>query len=454
MKFNKLALVTAVSAAVGGVSGIANAQITGLPGEALLVPMVLSGAKDGAPIETYIGLYVPETIGQDTVINRYTAPHVAPAGALPVTQNLPEGTEIYWALFDENSKKVQDGYCPVSTGDKTVWTTDYHYREVQLQQRRGILQAGITDIPDPVCGPSLPISNRFGYVTFQTVPGADGWDADFAFWGNAWILDQNVIGQPNSIASVPVMPMADGYDVSENEEPWIGNQVIASGTLHQDPPVADSPNQVAPIAAGIRMNNADGDEDEDVVLQAEIRGPATGSEMSLHVFWFDKNNAARVADTDIWDDQEGTCSDTWPLPRELNLVLYNYSINNSGFPATGGWGVLNSTKGRRNVDGSVTDVIDAVQPPIVGGYVSHDYCIPTYWQDLPSQYETAYPGALNGYVQYAIQEEGLGTDVGGVTYVNEAAVAFNWQESLSTAPTVPQVGSGWSSHMTTDLGKQ
>jgi len=454
MKFNKLALVTAVSAAVGGVSGIANAQITGLPGEALLVPMVLSGAGEGSPIETYIGLYVPQTIGQDTVINRYTAPHVVPdPGTPPVTQNLPEGTEIYWVLWDENSNKIENGYCPVSTGDKTVWTTDKAYREMQKEQDVGIDAIGNTQgIPSAICGPSLPVSHRFSYVTFQTVPGADGWDADFAFWGNAWILDNDVIGPADSIASVPVMPMADGYDESTKEQPWIENQVISSGTLHQDPPVAEKPSEVAPIAAGIRMNNADGDEDEQVVTQAEIRGPATGNEMSLHVFWFDKVNDARYAAMDVWDDQEGTCSDEVPLPRELNLVLYNYSVSAGGLLHTAAWSNLD--KAGRNQPGYMTDVISAVQPAPIGGYHSGDYCEPDYWYEADGA-AGHYPGALNGYVQYAIQEEGLGTDVNGVTYVNEASVQFNWQESLGTNPANSTgVNSGWSSHMTTDLGKQ
>jgi hypothetical protein len=446
MKFNKLALVAAVSAAVGGGSGIANAQVTGDPGEALLVPLVLSGANENSPIQTYVGLYVPETIGQDTVINRYTAPHVAPEPGYPtVTQNLPADAEIYWVLWDENSVKVADGYCQVSTGDKTVWTTDPNYRLQQLNQRQGISQAGVQGIPDPVCGPSVPVSHRFGYVTFQTVAGADGYDADFAFWGNAWILDGGVISSTgSSIAAVPVIPMADGYDTSSNEEPSLGNEVISSGTLHQTPPVAQAPSAVAPIAAGIRMNNADGDDDEQVVLQAEIRGPLTGNEMSLHVFWFDKNNADRDVAMDVWDDQEGTCSTGWKLPRELNLVLYNFQIAlGAGFGNVSAWG--NLVKGVPNTVGAMTDLIDAVQPS-TAGYTSGVYCLPPYWQPVGG----TYPGALNGYVQYSMQEEGVGVGAN----VNEAAVAFNWQESLAGAHQATGVASGWSTHMTTDLGKQ
>lgn len=441
MKFNKLALVTAVSAAVGGMSGIANAQITGLPGESLLVPMVLSGSLDGVPLETYVGLYVPQKLGKDTVINRYTAPHTSPG-----VQKLPENPTIHWTLFDEHSVEVDNGYCEVSPGDKTVWTTDQNYQAQQVLQRRGLIDAGVTGKPDPFCGPSLP-TTRFGYVVFQTVEGGNGNNADFAFWGNAWILDNGVIGPANSIASVPVLPMADGYDESRYEHPHLGNEVISSDPTHdKDVDTAPSPAQVAPIAAGIRMNDATPPEDMFVTLQAEIRGPVTGSEMSLHVFWFDKENENRVATMEIWDDQEEHVSDRVELPRELNLLLYNYSVVvNPGFNAAT-WANLPVTG--RNRNGGLTDVISAVKDP--NGYVNGSYNQPKYWNAVAP----TYPGALNGYVQYKLKEEGTGIGIG---LVDEAAAAFNWQESLDTQKNVANgtnVESGWSSHMTTDLGKQ
>ncbi len=76
MKFRKLALASAAMAAMG-VNGLATAGVTGLPGEGLLVPLVLGtdGDVDADSIATYVTLSVPGTIGQDTMINFFTAPH-------------------------------------------------------------------------------------------------------------------------------------------------------------------------------------------------------------------------------------------------------------------------------------------------------------------------------------------------------------------------------------------
>ena len=189
MNMKKLAIAAAVSAAIGGASGIASAAVTGLPGEALLVPMVL--AADGATpaaAATYVALNVPVTIGQDTMINFFTAPHVAPTGSTPVTQTATGGDwRIYWTLFNHRSQKVEDGTCEVSPGDATLWTTDTQVQAAQATTRANMLAQGIVGRPSPVCGPSSPA--RFGYVTFQTIRGADGQDADFAFAGAAGILE-------------------------------------------------------------------------------------------------------------------------------------------------------------------------------------------------------------------------------------------------------------------------
>ena len=461
MKSKKLILASSICAAFAGASGIVNAGIPAVPGEALLVPLVLTagGPTDGAGTETYVGLRVPLTIGTDTIINEYTAPHTTTFGA-STTQTVAayppaKVPRIYWAMFNEKSVKVDDGTCDVSPGDMTLWTTDAAVKEVQLRQRAMILDAGVQDVPDPVCGPNATTRPRFAYVVFQTVPGADGMDADFAFTGEA-MARSSVYG---ATISVPVLPMADGKDPMPvgSGTPEFLNEVIAGGTYGDG--IAFQPLKYAPIIAGIRMNDADGNVAEQVVTQMPISGPAGGSGLSLHVHWFDRNDAARLGYNDIYDDMEGQCSETWPLPNELNLTMYNQSIQ--GVPAGGfpkpGWG--NVAMGF-NTDGSKINVIQSVEPAFGEGIGAAPYCIPDYWQEMPGSGRRDYPGALVGYVETRMSEINSPLPTGRV---NSAAVQFSAVEDLggrmlytvkSVNPEPMYYSAGWSSHLATDLGKQ
>jgi len=429
MSIKKLATAVAVTAALGGGAGVASAGITGIPGEAALVPMVLSGEPDYGPgvLESYVGLYVPTNIGKDTIINNFSAPHAAPG---PVVQD-PVVAEIHWTYYDHKSRKVQDGTCEVSPGDYVLWTTDFNVQDAQAEQRQDLVDDGIFGRPDPTCGPSRV--TRIGYVVFQTVLGADGQAADFAFWSAASVYGNGNQGLGHF--GVPVMPMADGADPlpAGSGEPQLTNEVIAGG-VYNDGQTAD-PVAVAPILAGVRMNNADGDGDDFVYVQAPIQGPQAFAR-SLHVFWFDSNDPQRVAATKIWDDMEGECSDSVPLPYELNLYMYNQFTqvpNNFNVPPS--WN--NLLNGTIEVN-RVTSVVDAIylDPQSNQGYQSPEYCYPDYW-DLDDLQ------ALGGYVEYEIPEIGEPAAVG---FVNSAAVAFNVQEYVNQG--------GWASHMSADLGKR
>lgn len=463
MKSKKLILASSICAAFAGASGIVNAGIPAVPGEALLVPLVLTaGNNDGKGTETYVGLRVPLTLGTDTVLNEYTAPHTTTAGT-STTQTVAayppaKVPRIYWAMFDERSVKVDDGTCDVSPGDMTLWTTDGNVRNIQLRQRAGILDAGVQDLPDPVCGPGPTIRPRFAYVVFQTMPGADGMDADFAFTGEA-MARASVYG---ATIAVPVLPMADGADPMPvgSGTPEFLNEVISGGTYGDG--IAFQPLKYAPVVAGIRMNDADGNTAEQVVTQMPIAGPAGGSGLSLHVHWFDRNDATRVAYNDIYDDMEGQCSETWPLPNELNLTMYNQSIQ--GRPAgdfpTPSWG---NVDGGFNTDGSKINVIQSVEPVFSQGVGSVPYCAPDYWLQMRGR--SGYAGALVGYVESRIAEINSPMPVGRV---NSAAVQFSAVEDLGgglmpfdvksdiaeTPPYPILFSAGWSAHLASDLGKQ
>jgi len=440
MKSKKLLLTSSICAAIAGVSGIANAGIPAVPGEALLVPLALtSGATDGIGTDTYIGLRVPITLGTDTVLNTYTAPHTTTADV--VTVQTLDDPRIYWVMFDERSVKVTDGTCDVSPGDMTLWTTDVSVRNVQQRQQAGILSAGIQGIPSPVCGPTNTIRPRFGYVVFQTISGADGQVADFAFTGEAMVRSSIYA----ATISVPVLPMADGQDPlpeGSGIPQWMNEVITSTGYGDGRPQV---PVRYAPIVAGIRMNDADATPEEDVVTQMPIAGPAGGSGLSLHVHWFDRNDAARVSYNDIYDDMEGQCSEPWPLPNELNLTMYNQSIAPVGagaFP-TASWNNVADVANGFNTDGSKVNVIQAVEPAFGQGIGAVPYCAPDYWLEN-SIGSTTYPGALVGYVEGRLPETNVPPPAPGL--VNSAAVQFSAVEDVQ--------GNGWSVHLASDLGKQ
>jgi hypothetical protein len=398
--------------------------------------MVLFDPAAAGNLETYIALTVPTTLGTDTV-NYLSAPNVLANG--PAVQNNFD-PRIHWVLFNENSEKIEDGDCFVSPGDTVMWTTDVGLQTIQIQQS-GAMQQRVPGTPDSLCGPSGP--SRFGYVVFQTYQGADGLAADFAFWAQGGIVNSiPTLSAVPSIGSVPMLGMADGADPlpSGSGTPSILNSVIQSGSYGDGQ--ATDPAKYAPILAGVRMNNSDAVQDL-VYMAAPIQGPQLGFGQSLHVFWFDRNDANRVARTRIWDDQEGVCSYNIPLPRELNLWMFNHRLP-APLPAFTPANWANFAAGWNDPVRGLTSVIDAVQPNVLTGYNSGTYCLPPYWN---ANFTTLPPylGALGGYVSYELDEINdpqptLGT-------VNSAAAAFNWQESIV------RVAVSWSSHMTTDLGQ-
>jgi hypothetical protein len=433
MKFQKLVMATSVCAALSGMSGVAGADVLGLPGEALLVTPVVSDPVT-AGVETYVALRVPVTIGSDYIINTYTAPNTTAPGAVTVqTLNDPR---IYWTLFNENSVKVEDGDCWVSPGDVVIWTTDPVVRGIEQVQRANRGLVGAAGRPDPVCGPTNP--PRTGYVIFQTISGADGMDADFAFTADASIDLTGPVAGVN--VGVPVVPMADARDPLPAGSgfpiavPGVEmNEVITSNSGYNDG-LAAVPVRYAPITAGIRFDNGNG-VTESRVTQMPIVGPAALNGMAAHVYWFNLNQSPRISYVDLWDDMEGQCSIPVSVPRELNIWVYNMG---AAQPAgtTPSWGNV-PTWGAANVNNAMTDLIDLVDG---GSYNSGLYCSPDYWDIFG-----AYPGALAGYAQNAILEYAY---AGGPAdgNVHTAGLQYALVQNLGTGL--------WTGHLATDIGIQ
>ena len=261
---SKKRLALAVAGVLGLGAAPAFAIVTGVSGEGALVPLMLNdNTTDGpAGTNTYVELRVPDIIGLDLVLNVYTTPHVAP-GVVPVAM-ASDDFRIHWTIYDHKSFPVSSGYCPVSAGDTVLWSTDYQLYQAQLAAS-GVAPNGT---PTPMaCGPASNLSTRVGYVVFQTVAGAKGKVADFAFTGTAWIIDQNIAQTNPSLLSVPVMPLADGADPAQvladvgNPTKCTGTQLSGANSILNtgtQPHGVTNPCAVAPISAGVRMNNGDG----------------------------------------------------------------------------------------------------------------------------------------------------------------------------------------------------
>jgi hypothetical protein len=403
MNTKKRVLAMAVTAAIGGAALPAYSQVTGVPGEALLVPLVLHDgdlvANEGD--HTYVQINVPATLGTDLVLNTYTAPHVSRAGTV-VAQSSPD-FRIHWELFDPLSNPVQSGECKVSAGDTVLWTTDPMV------------------YPATRCGPTngLPVgATGFYYLVVQTVNGARGRVADFAMEATAFIQEDSInpVAEFEKLLSVPVFPMVDGRD---SGNPLEQPQLTQNEVIQNNPNWTSirSPRQVAPLATGIRMNNGDGFGDV-VDVSGAVQGPGGApwldQGVSLHVLWFDSNNRGRAAYTYVWDDDETYCNMDVPLPRELNILAYNLSV--SALP--NGWEKIEAGS-RENL--SLTDVIAAVTVP---GYQSGaslppgqgSYCQPPGWATT-----------VRGYAEYFIDEA---PDT--FARLTSAGVAFEAQEATST----------------------
>lgn len=436
MKFQKLVLATSVCAALAGTSGVVNADLAGLPAEAFVVAPVVAGGAELAAVSTNIALYVPSLIGSDTVINTYTAPNTTTFGT--VTLQTLDVPQIYWTLYSPDSTKIQDGTCDVSPNDTVLWTTDPAVRLAEQAQRAALIAAGILDRPNPVCGPSVPF--RFGYVVFQTVPGADGLDADFAFTATASI--ETTVAPFAFDVGVPAIPMADGADPLPPASgfPVFQNEVIAAGPYASLIP--NSPVRYAPISAGIRFDNADGDVLEQRVTSMPVSGPAAGFGFSWHVFWFNLNQIGRTSFIDFWDDQEGHCSLSLPVPRELNIWGWNHT-HPAILPGTpGAWANLGLLVRSTPATQAISSIIDVVSgnPAQNNALGPVPYCSPDYWDAFGG-----YAGSFLGMAEHHIYEYGyVGQPNDG--NVHNAGLQFDLMENSATGQ--------WAGHFANDQGIQ
>jgi len=287
-KFNKIAVASAVAAALGG-SGAAQAVNLGQPGSALLIPHVKADAKNQE--NTVIGVIVGDNVTGS--VNNVQANQDPPAPWFTYsTFNAPVGdtggcgaqnagasgrATLHWYFFDENSVEKRNGTIPVTCNDFVRLDWNFLTTGTALQG---------------VAGYMLISDNR---ATSGTAP------SQLALWGHSYFIRGNWATQ----AFIPVVPLHDVADSNPTDE------VTYSGGF---------PSNVNPFRAGMALADIGNDTQ---VAQFSLRyfnDPVLNGNTKF-VIWLPNTDGNRDAvGTLVYDADEAAVSTTLDLSKELNVI--------------------------------------------------------------------------------------------------------------------------------------
>ena len=302
--FKKLAIAAATTAAMAG-SMSAQAIITGIPGEANLIPLfyfcdttISNTCNDalGGSKNTVVRVTVPRSVGGDTTIS-FVTPNQTPqtvesvankaldtvvttiAGA--VLNSTLESSNLHWFFLDEQSRHRVNGLVPVSA--------DY-LTHIDAQDLLG-----------------NAYNNFSGYLVLTTQSASLGTKAaDFAFAADAFLTVAGPITVPSAL-SIPVLAMSDGVDTTTY--PTLTNNVIEK----QNPATPLTFPVVSPLVTGTRTGVVGGNPLRVLDLPLAERGDFD----NIVVFWNDRNGA--VTQALAFDNIELNCSTNVTLPQQLNI---------------------------------------------------------------------------------------------------------------------------------------
>jgi len=338
-RFKRLTMAGAIALGLAGTGGSAGAAVLGGAGEALLVPLaVWSNGKFLFPdpatgftapaftpaVDTIIELIVPAAVGSDEIPNKYTAPNTTPTNS-PVTINPgavfgPNGTgtvTVNWYWFNKRSGPITDGSFRATADD--------------------VIQISLTDLAQGRA------ENQPGYILFADAEAAKpGGQATFSMFADAWLTGQlsadiidiegnfQGLGFPLIGGSIPVLAMPDGVDAA----PYgFGTCPPPDGTDGVTYNTSGKPCAVVPVSSGFRTNFSDGFAQTfgfNLTLSNRLLP-------TMHVVWLDHNldNPAAIKaqypanlpttttpeiDVEVYDVDEVNCSDSVPLPNEVNVI--------------------------------------------------------------------------------------------------------------------------------------
>jgi hypothetical protein len=321
-RFQKLAVATAVTAAMAGLSLPAQAIVTGIAGEALLVPLTIWDNTDD--LNTLIEIEVPANIGWEGVANTWMAPNTTPIdpltgpddfkpSAFPEKVVVVDGdggsrnlSAIHWFVFNRKSEHVYNDKIAVTPND----VVQVNYKEAVGGDLEG----------EPT------------YMVFTTEASyrkpSEG--ATFAMFGDAWLVNDNGFQ-----VEIPVLPMSDGPD--KTDYPVYDDHVVYKSGWPD----------VSPLASGNLLNYADGNFGGAIVFDVPLSTPGS---LTYHVLWRDMNvptvddlllqalygekylnwEAGTSVDLMIFDSDEKGCSDSIDLAYELEIICYDHNKEYDG----------------------------------------------------------------------------------------------------------------------------
>jgi hypothetical protein len=261
--FKKVSVAAAVAAALGA-SGAANAVTLGTPGDALLVPHVITNGL-GSDRNTMISVVSasPERVN----VNDFNTLNKGPKDC--------DG-QLHWFFFDADSVEIVDGFLPVTCED---WV--------------GIdFAAAITNAPS-----ALGVA---GYLVIADADANETTASTKILYGASWLIQVNWATQ----AYIPVLPMLDIADGAPGDE-----------VFHQG---RDALKNVNPVKAGMQLAY-NKDTTAGFSLRYYLGTDPQGS--TAFVLWFPDNSDARKNNT-IWvyDGDENYGSARVSYPKELNIL--------------------------------------------------------------------------------------------------------------------------------------
>jgi hypothetical protein len=308
-RFQKLAVATAVTAAMAGVTLPAQAIVTGIAGEALLVPLTIwdndRGGVPGVDLNTLIEIEVPASVGWESVANVWMAPHTTPINPLVDPEKIGTGAfNIHWFVFDKYSAHLKNDIIKATPND--------------------VVQINFADLMN---GDLEGVPTYMVFVNESSFAAPEK-GATFAMFGDAWLVNGPV---GTMQVEIPVLPMSDGPDTTEY--PVYADHVVYPEAL----PVA------SPLASGNLLNYADGIFQGRSVFDVPVSTP---NDVTYHVLWRDMNvpgvdddgvaividlllggdlnpAATNQVDLMVFDSEEKGCSDTIYLETEIEIICWD-----------------------------------------------------------------------------------------------------------------------------------
>lgn len=323
--FKKLALAAATTAAVAG-SMNASAVIQGVPGEAVLVPLVYFAIDASlGQVDTIFRITAPKSIGYD-VVSQFTAPNTVSSAPQASNENVTQAglvgglgnptSAVHWFFMSNRSVHNQNGSIPVTADDVATFTAS-----------------------DALGGFGSTWDGTPGYFIFTTETASLGTaDADFAFFVDAYLSvpggAQGTDANTPAIVPLPSLPMADSLDTAA--APTTANNVVENVTYVGNNPVA------SPIVSGIRT--AIGSTAYNLRVYDVVLANRNDNDLgTLIVSWNDRNlgsalnSGGSLAGADEFDMSETKCSTSFSLPNQLNLVWVPSFVGGTA------WGLANTS---------------------------------------------------------------------------------------------------------------